>query len=371
MKIQMSVIAGVLLVIISSSQMLRAQTNIPLVKSEASMDRFDVVSTFDASGQSKINWNYSAVNGKYKQNCQGLEGKGEIFAAKSLSVPKEGNQTVFIIKGDFFVKLDEATKTDALSSEKVQAVVDKVIWKSDDGKTKVVLAHGTAFMRFTGPKKSSPPPAIFGNAAIVTQTSEPQFDLGDVLAPNIDTGATVPSATDSGTTSKQTDTNKQQALTLSRFTANPGKILGANPPKYRLKSIPANDLPKEFHFEAYGMMNWPKDYTPPSPAPYTASDKERIIAEGHFYLEFGGGGGMRNNGEFQLDKNLNPLKGIWDGDKDGAIHTIVGNLTMYDYEFSSDDKVPLVFKLTKDGYVYLEGKGTVKDLKTGEKHTLE
>jgi len=122
----------------------------------------------------------------------------------------------------------------------------------------------------------------------VTQTSEPQFDLGDVLAPNIDTGATVPSATDSGTTSKQTDTNKQQALTLSRFTANPGKILGANPPKYRLKSIPANDLPKEFHFEAYGMMNWPKDYTPPSPAPYTASDKERIIAEGHFYLEFGG-----------------------------------------------------------------------------------
>ena len=209
MKIRMSVIAG-LLVIISSSQTLHAQTNMPLVKSEASMDRFDVVTTFDASGQSKINWNYSAVNGKYKQHCQGLEGKDEIVAAKSFTVPTEGNQPVFIIKGDFFVKLDEATKTDALSSEKVQAVVDKVIWKSDDGKARIVLAHGTAFMRFSGPKKSSPPPAIFGNAAIVTQTSQPQFELGDVLAPNIDTTATVPSATDSGATSKQTDTNKSR-----------------------------------------------------------------------------------------------------------------------------------------------------------------
>jgi len=73
MKIRMIVISGVLLLIISSSQMLRAQTDIPLVKSEASLDRFDVVTTFDASGQSKINWNYSAVNGNYKQNCQGLE----------------------------------------------------------------------------------------------------------------------------------------------------------------------------------------------------------------------------------------------------------------------------------------------------------
>src|ERR1035438_2929993 len=106
-RTNVSIIAGVLLLITSSSQMLLAQTNVPVVKSEASLDRFDVVTTFDASGQSKINWNYSAVNGKYKQNCQGLEGKGEIFAAKSLSVPTEGNQTVFIIKGDFFVKLDE------------------------------------------------------------------------------------------------------------------------------------------------------------------------------------------------------------------------------------------------------------------------
>ena len=59
------------------------------------------------------------------------------------------------------------------------------------------------------------------------------------------------------------------------------------------------------------------------------------------------------------------------GKKEGAVHTIIGNLTMFDYEFDSNEKSPLKFKITKDGYVYQEGKGTVKDLKSGKKHVLE
>jgi len=332
MKIRMIVISGVLLLIISSSQMLRAQTDIPLVKSEASLDRFDVVTTFDASGQSKINWNYSAVNGNYKQNCQGLEGKGEIFAAKSLSVPTEGTQPVFIIKGDFFVKLDEATKIDALSSEKVQAVVDKVIWKSDDGKARIVLAHGTAFMRFTGPKKSSPPPQFFGNAAIVTQTSQPQFDLGDIIAPNMDITTIGSSVIGYGTSSKQTGTNNQQTFILRRIIADAGDVAG----QWNISSTPAE-----------------------------------ITAKGKFRIRIGGGGAFDCDGECPLDKNLNPQNNNseWDGKKNGAIHTILGKVTMYDYEFVSDEKAPLTFKLTKDGYVYFEGKGTVKDLNTGQINT--
>lgn len=77
-------------------------------------------------------------------------------------------------------------------------------------------------------------------------------------------------------------------------------------------------------------------------------------------------------GEFLVDDKLKMSgDGDWDGNKEGAVHTISGNLTMFDYEFNSDETTPLKFKITKDGYVYLEGKGTVTDLKTGQKHTMK
>ena len=175
---------------------------------------------------------------------------------------------------------------------------------------------------------------------------------------------------------QETGSKKPEALILPRITAEAGENFDKrNAPECSLSSIPLADLPKEFLGQISGFINWPKNYEPPKPSPYTASDKERIVADGMFYTKvpssMGEGGGFRSIGKFQLDKNLNPLDGIWDGKKDGAIHTILGKLTMFDYEFVSEEKAPLKFKITKDSYVYLEGEGTVKDLKTGTTRKLE
>lgn len=166
---------------------------------------------------------------------------------------------------------------------------------------------------------------------------------------------------------KPTDSN-----ILGRIAAEPGELFDQrSSPKCSLMSMQVSDVPREFSSEIAGFINWPKDYEPPKPCLYS-DDKERIIADGMFYTKvpssIGEGGAFRGIGKFLVDKCLNPLDGIWDGKKDGAIHRIIGTLKMFDYEFQSDETSPLVFKLTKNGYLYLEGKGTVADLRTGEKH---
>jgi len=76
-------------------------------------------------------------------------------------------------------------------------------------------------------------------------------------------------------------------------------------------------------------------------------------------------------GEFFVDNLLNlTVKGSWDGKKEGAVHMLMGRITMFDYEFVSNSNYPLIFKLTRDGYVYQDGTGRVKDLKTGEVYIL-
>lgn len=175
---------------------------------------------------------------------------------------------------------------------------------------------------------------------------------------------------------QETQSKKPEALILTRITAEAGANFDTqSAPKCSLRSISPGDLPKEFASQIRGFINWPKDYEPPQPSPYNDGDKERLVADGMFYTKvptsMGDGGGFRCIGKFHVDKHLNPLLGIWDGKKDGAIHTILGKLTMFDYEFLSEEKTPLKFKITKAGYVYLEGKGTVKDLKTGTTRRLE
>jgi len=166
------------------------------------------------------------------------------------------------------------------------------------------------------------------------------------------------------------------ALILGRITAEVGELFDKrNPPMCSLQSIRVSDLPEKFSSETKGFINWPKDYNPPKQCPYSNDDKDRIVAEGMFYTKvpssIGEGGGFRCIGKFQVDKCLNPIDGIWDGKKEGAVHTILGKLTMFDYEFDSDEQAPLRFRATKDGYVYLNGKGRVRDLKTGETHVLD
>lgn len=76
-------------------------------------------------------------------------------------------------------------------------------------------------------------------------------------------------------------------------------------------------------------------------------------------------------GEFFVDNLLNlTVKGSWDGKKEGAVHMLMGRITMFDYEFVSNSNYPLIFKMTRDGYVYQDGTGRVKDLKTGEVYIL-
>jgi hypothetical protein len=76
-------------------------------------------------------------------------------------------------------------------------------------------------------------------------------------------------------------------------------------------------------------------------------------------------------GEFFVDSLLNlTVKGRWDGKKEGAVHMLMGRITMFDYEFVSNSNYPLIFKMTRDGYVYQDGAGRIKDLKTGEVYIL-
>jgi hypothetical protein len=76
-------------------------------------------------------------------------------------------------------------------------------------------------------------------------------------------------------------------------------------------------------------------------------------------------------GEFLVNNLLNmTIKGNWDGKKDGAVHMLMGKLSMFDYEFDSDSNYPLIFRMTHDGYEYQAGAGRVKDLQSGEVYIL-
>lgn len=76
-------------------------------------------------------------------------------------------------------------------------------------------------------------------------------------------------------------------------------------------------------------------------------------------------------GEFLVNNLLNLIvRGSWDGKKDGAVHMLMGKVSMFDYEFDSNSRYPLIFRITHDGYEYQAGVGRVKDLQTGEVYIL-
>lgn len=76
-------------------------------------------------------------------------------------------------------------------------------------------------------------------------------------------------------------------------------------------------------------------------------------------------------GEFLVNNLLNmTVRGSWDGKKDGAVHMLMGKLSMFDYEFDSSSSHPLIFRMTRDGYEYQGGAGRVKDLQSGEVYVL-
>ncbi len=79
-------------------------------------------------------------------------------------------------------------------------------------------------------------------------------------------------------------------------------------------------------------------------------------------------------GSLPVDSRLNiqssGLGGEWDGKKEGAIHRLMGKVKLFDYEFDSDPKDPLTFKMTSEGYRYLRGSGIVTDATTGKTFEL-
>ncbi len=60
----------------------------------------------------------------------------------------------------------------------------------------------------------------------------------------------------------------------------------------------------------------------------------------------------------------------WCVKKGGAIHKIVGKVSMFCYEYDSDPRDPLTFRVTPEGYEFLYGIGSVKDTGTGRTHKL-
>ena len=58
--------------------------------------------------------------------------------------------------------------------------------------------------------------------------------------------------------------------------------------------------------------------------------------------------------------------------KEGAKHFITDKIKFYDYEFEPvSSKNPLVFLMTKEGYIYQGGLGKVKDTITGKTYNLK
>ena len=58
--------------------------------------------------------------------------------------------------------------------------------------------------------------------------------------------------------------------------------------------------------------------------------------------------------------------------KEGAKHFIIDKISFYDYEFEPiSSKNPLVFLMTKEGYIYQGGLGKVKDTITGKTYNLK
>jgi len=108
--------------------------------------------------------------------------------------------------------------------------------------------------------------------------------------------------------------------------------------------------------------------------PYVDSDTVGILCQGGKSIvksgrsmdSYGTPMGYNVFDEFFLDKCLNPIRGYWDGKKQGAKHTIIGTLFMFDYLFESDNDNPLVFIMSKRGYVYQYGFGKVTDKKIGK-----
>jgi len=54
-------------------------------------------------------------------------------------------------------------------------------------------------------------------------------------------------------------------------------------------------------------------------------------------------------------------KELYDIRRTGVIQVIFGNIKLLGYKFYSDNDDPLVFKMSKEGYVYLRGKGKIID----------
>lgn len=155
--------------------------------------------------------------------------------------------------------------------------------------------------------------------------------------------------------------NKGQELILSRITAVAG-----NRSKVRAK-IKVGDSAEGKIYDTAGLSYAQGTFTQKAPKgvkTFIVTGATAILETDHPQL---GKIPLNIGGEFLVKDSLEfGANGHWDGNKEGAVHTLLGKLTMFDYEFTSDANSPLTFQLTKDGYIYVDGKGTVKDLKTGK-----
>lgn len=156
-----------------------------------------------------------------------------------------------------------------------------------------------------------------------------------------------------------------QELILDRIVADSGEGNGV---EVRLFSVQPGYKTKA---NIVDLTNYPATTSERRTSSYSSDSvivaKSQAITKGPFP-----GSGLNVAGEFFIDGALNLLMdGVWNGAKNGAKHTIAGSLKLYDYQFASDEKNPLVFLITAKGYVFQAGKGKVKDLKNGDIYILD
>lgn len=88
-------------------------------------------------------WSRSYAAGSYTQSFQGREAKGDVIDLGSATFDDESELPVFVLKGLFFVQSDVVTKQIKKLSSVTKFTVKEEIWKTTDGKKRVLLAEGT------------------------------------------------------------------------------------------------------------------------------------------------------------------------------------------------------------------------------------
>jgi len=91
-----------------------------------------------------IDWDLSYATGSYKQSFQGRDVTGQVLDLGSAILADGTEQPVFVLKGEFYVRLNNLKRGVKTVTNSTQYTVTQEVWKSRDGRSQIILAEGTA-----------------------------------------------------------------------------------------------------------------------------------------------------------------------------------------------------------------------------------